>query len=426
MSEKCRTYAVNSQCEPEVIKEPAEHICAPFEVCLPFGKKLVYNGDCMTIEGTPTVPDGEYGVITVQGGCIISAKPNPVFENTPGPCAPAASPCGGSSGEAGVTLQPGARNLLSYDGAGRLGAFLNVSPGDGITVEGSGTTADPLVISAKSSGEATGGSIVSGDTQAIVIDGSGTASDPFVINLAESGLKAGTYGGFTFDSYGRVIKYQDAGSTYISSLVEGPGIRITSGGQVATIGLTPSGVDAQVYRLGAWDVDVDLSGRLLSVTRMVEVEPNVIDPYYMLLDINQYGTIIGMQSVTRVPDSQFSKVFAANRANTVMSVRSNMQGSYRIVYKGTLGIQIESDSGSGSGSSTTRKTGFMAMPAGVSVQVDDDAYEAYAWYDAGAKAITEIHCLTGVLAPGDHRIVLDGVTSFVGNGVMDVSIVTKG
>ena len=52
---KCLTTRKNSQCGVTVVQEPAAKGCAPFNVCLAFGRYLTWNGNCFTVQGTPTI-----------------------------------------------------------------------------------------------------------------------------------------------------------------------------------------------------------------------------------------------------------------------------------------------------------------------------------------------------------------------------------
>lgn len=416
MNDYCRKHPKQTQCEPEQIGTPSEPICQPFEVCLPFGRVLSFDGECLRVDGTPTIPDGEYGVITVENGCIVSAKPNPVFEYTPGPCAPAANPCGGS-GDGSISLQPNVSNLLSFDSGGRLGGFLHVNEGTGISLKGSGSAGDPLVISAAAA-DASLTYIQSSDRDAFTVTGSGGVADPFVLGLAESPLNAGTYGSFTTDAYGRIVGYKDAGAGYVQSVIEGPGIVVNQQDQIVTISLDESGVEPATYRLGGWDVALDLAGRVTKTTRLITLEPQTIDPHYNLLDINAFGSIEAITPVVRTPETQFSKYFGPNRDTTSMVVNSNTTGQYRIIYKGAIKITT---------TTTTMQTGFISLPSGYGVRINDTAVTAYGWYDKTANMVTEIHALSsGNIDVGTNTITLVSAETITEGGFMDVSIVAAG
>lgn len=415
MNDYCRKHPKQTQCEPEQIGTPSEPVCQPFEVCLPFGRVLSFDGQCLRVDGTPTIPDGEYGIITVENGCIVSARPNPVFEYTPGPCAPAASPCGGS-GDTSVSLQPNISNLLSFDSGGRLGGFLHVNEGAGISLKGSGSAGDPLVIAAAAT-DASLTYIQTNDRDAFVVTGSGDVADPFVLGLAESPLNAGTYGSFTIDAYGRIIGYKDAGAGYVQSVMQGPGIEVNQQEQIVTVSLAESGVEPDTYRMGGWDISLDLAGRVTKATRMIEVEPQTIDPYYNVLTVNRFGSIEAIVPVVRTPDTQFSKYFGPNRDTTNMTVNSNTTGQYRIVYKGAVEVTVP----------TNTQTGFINLPSGYGVRIDDTAVNAYGWYDKTANMVTEIHAVSsGNIDVGPHTITLVSAAAITAGGFMDVSIVQAG
>lgn len=420
MSGFCRKTPKRTQCDPVDVGEKTPAVCQPFEICLPFGGRLFFDGACLHAEPGRNVPDGTYGVIVVKDGCIVDARPNPVFEYTPGPCAPAAVPCDESSGGGGIELAPGACNLLTRNASGQYGVFLNTEDGDGASVDGCGSTTRPLRISVASQDiEKT--HIQSEDRQAVQLSGQGTANNPYVIGLAETGIAPGDYGGFTVDQYGRITKFASTTEGTIYSIVEGPGIKVTSTSGVATISLD-SVINGGTYNLGGYNVSLDLAGRVTDIEQGIALEPAVYDPYYYMFGLNEYGSVVSIERTDRVPDNQFSKMFNGSRSTNRMQIATNLSGYYRIIYRG----YIPTTTGTG----TTATPGLVSLPHPYSVTIDDIEYEAYAI--RSGTAITEIHCLTDRIAAGTHVVEIksgaDTATGalFTDRAVLDVSITSRG
>ncbi len=237
-NDMCRTYHSDKQCEPEVVHEGHDHICQPFEVCLPFGRKIGFDGECLYVEGESNIPDGSYGIIEVKNGCIVGARPNPAFEYTPPPCSPAATPC--DEGGSNVDIAPGSNNLISQDGAGRLIVTLVTQAGRGIRLSGVGTASSPLKIEATEESGITE-VVARALNEALTVTGKGTSTNPLLIGLTETGITPGTYGDFTVDAYGRIINYSagssTGGATGIHTIIGTNGINASVTSGVATLSL---------------------------------------------------------------------------------------------------------------------------------------------------------------------------------------------
>lgn len=102
---------------------------------------------CLSVERTASLPDGTYtnATITVLNGIVTGVTSGyAVAAVLPGLCQGGGStPGGGSTAEVDVVDDP--CNMSSLQG-GAIMTSLVVNPGDGISVTGCGTTADPLVI----------------------------------------------------------------------------------------------------------------------------------------------------------------------------------------------------------------------------------------------------------------------------------------
>lgn len=298
MNDYCRNQPRKTQCEPTIIEGDDNYTCTPFDVCLPFGRSLHYNGYCLSVAGSPSVADGEYGVIVVKDGCIVDARPSPVLEYTPAPCTPATTPCEDSTPGGDISVQPDSCNLLTQDGAGRLGAFLVAEAGEGVIVRGCGSSRDPLVISIDAQEQDQDKTYMM-NSETVIVTGDGSLGNPYTMSLTPV-VTPGTYGMFTVDASGRITAVsQSGGSSSIASLVEGPGIKITTASDVATVGLTPSGTQAGTYQLGGYNVGVDVYGRVASVNNSISITAGTIDPYFTAIAVNNLGSITGLGSIVR-------------------------------------------------------------------------------------------------------------------------------
>lgn len=298
MIDYCRSYHKNTECEPEILQEATTDTCPPFDVCLPFGRSLHFDGRCMSVKGQSTVPDGEYGVIVVEDGCIVDARPNPVFEYTPPPCSPTPATCDGEGGT-GVTLMLDSCNLLQQDAAGRLGAFLNVEAGSGITMKGCGSASEPLVITAAPA-EAEKTYVTPGSATNVTVSGTGAVSNPYVIDLAETGIQPGTYSGLRIDAYGRVVGTSTVENSSITSIVEGPGISVNIQSGIATVSLAEvTSIESGNYTLGGYDIEVDLAGRITGIRQAIDIEEGTYDPHDVNLTVNGLGSITDITPIIR-------------------------------------------------------------------------------------------------------------------------------
>lgn len=231
---KCRNTVKVLDCG-STLETQQKNTYEPFEVCLPFGRKLVYDGQGLRLQENVVLADGQYGLFTIENGCITDAFVQPVCEYTAQPCTPAATACGdGTSSD--ITLQPGEDNLLNFDASGRLGASLTYETStDGLTITGYGTATSPLVIN-YTPGEADKTYLQSGTPAVLPVSGTGTALDPYYVQHAESALGAGKYGEFTIDAFGHITGYE-AQTLSVSSIIAGDGIVVSNAGTIYTIGM---------------------------------------------------------------------------------------------------------------------------------------------------------------------------------------------
>lgn len=296
MIHDCHNPRMTAVCEKELESSgtsaaPSPTVCESFSVCLPFGGSLTSDGQCISYDPPMPPPDGVYDKIVIANGCIVDAQKADIPLYTAAPCAPVAGDCEGSSGGSSGSITPSSQsgNLLTTDAAGRPLVRLNVQSGTGISVRGSGTAADPMVISAGTGG---GGLYITSLNGSIKATGNGTSASPIKIEHAP-GL-ATTVSGMQFDNQGHLIAYSQppAGASTIKALVEGDGIQITDNSGIATVAIAdPVNKLNGQYVFGGYKVDVDLKNRLFRIEREINTAAGV---YYIAdknVELNRYGSI---------------------------------------------------------------------------------------------------------------------------------------
>lgn len=62
MSDDCRKMPKLTDCSPgtDITDDAQQRECPTAEVCLPFGRTLTFDGQCVYVSGTPSVSDGTY------------------------------------------------------------------------------------------------------------------------------------------------------------------------------------------------------------------------------------------------------------------------------------------------------------------------------------------------------------------------------
>lgn len=416
----CNKPRIPSPCGGEVLTNSTTTSCEAFTACLGFGRSLTYDGTCIRLEGSSTIADGEYSSFTVANGCITGASQAPVPEYTPTPCAPSADPCGGSGGGS-VSIQTNQCNMLSVDASGALGAYIVIEEGEGVNVEGCGTTTNPLKISVDGAGGSGGSStyVTAAVPSVIDVTGTGTVSNPYEVTPVESGVAPGTYGGFTVDRYGRITAYAEESLPYVISVLAGDGIDVTTQGGIATVSLKQVSADPGTYQWGGYDVTTDLAGRVIDVQRTIALTAGVYDPLFNNYLINDYGSIADIVTVTRTADFSFSKLFTGNRSNNSMTITTTYRGFLRITYTGDLG------------SSTSTANGLINLPSAYSVTVNNLNQSAYARVINSRLAEVYVVGLS-LLDAGTHSIVITGPddpdtgVAFSDIGIMDVQLIALG
>lgn len=300
MADKC-TPRVVSQCEQQ-LQEAAEHGIAntPWSICLPWGGQLYQDESGVhAVQGNPPA-DGVYDRIVVADGCIVNALKSdaPVYVGSP--CAPLPGDCGGSGGSGGAgnlcnpSDTPG--NLYRCDFSGRPLVTCAIVAGAGAVVTGSGTTADPYVITAGGGGS--GGVYLRSDNEAIRITGAGTRDDPYVFAHKE-GFQT-TAAGLVFDAYGHCVG-ESGGSANagVQGIIGGDGIKVDADNRsgIYTVGLAdPLNNKAGDYLFGGYNVTLDQYNRIYDIQQGIDLGgPQTITCGGKNITVNALGSITAIQ-----------------------------------------------------------------------------------------------------------------------------------
>lgn len=253
-----------------------------WNVCLPFGGRIWSDGVGVHAQGGNPPPDGVYGKVVIANGCLVGVEPEDVPLYTGSPCSPLPGGCGGSEG--GSSIGPGFT-------PGNTTVTCSIEAGSGVSVSGSGTDADPYVISAEN------GVYVRSENAAITITGAGTRANPFSFKH-KAGL-ATTVNGMTFDAFGHLTNAStggSAGSSGVKGIVPGFGIAVNmdNASGIATISQQqqPASVPGD-YQLGGFNITVDKAGQVSAVKQQIRIDGAPIRAACGTTDltINQYGSV---------------------------------------------------------------------------------------------------------------------------------------
>lgn len=428
----CRTTVKRLDCGND-LENQHKNVYEPFSVCLPFGRQLVWDGQGLRLTGTVNTADGQYGLFTVENGCITKAEEQPACEYTAQPCTPAASPCGDTSGS--VVLQPGEDNLLNYDAASRLGAQLNYTTStDGLSITGYGTVSSPLTID-YTPGE-TARTYVQAGSAAIGVTGTGTATAPYVIAHKSSSLGAGTYGGFTIDDFGHVTGYEDQGLG-VTAIQAGNGIKATTMGTIVSLSL-----DAQQtfgsFLLGGYTLTTNGQGVVTNVTQSIALDVGdsgalTLDPILNTLTFNEFGSLIDYTPREKEPAcDQFVETFEVGRETTTMSFTTTKSAYFKFTYRGRLPVTF---------SGTNIPAGYGNLPSPYNVTLGNRRMRALAKYEQRVTAvnnnvvtyttgITEVVVITDAFySAGTYTVSLNCTTedfTFPDGAILTVELIGRG
>ena len=355
MADKYTPYPLPPCPDPE--PEPTPEPCPDWSICLPFGAKLYASGGCVYAEAGSPPADGVYGKIVIANGCIIGAEPEDVPLYTGSPCAPQPDSCSNASGNSTTSntslfstggstttvvscCEPSTMsgNLYKLDAAGKPVVQLSARGGTGLSVTGSGTTSDPLVISLSgSTGSEDSGIYVRSANAAIAVSGSGTRANPVVVTH-KTGLQANV-NGMTFDAYGHLTSYSATTSTGVTGLVGGSGIDVSVDHQsgINTISVRKQANDVSGnYAFGSYDVEIDEYGRIYRLSRGIDLGGSQdLELGEYILTINSSGSITrieqnpdGMSAVDEAVAKIMGAITSINTVYEIDNASSSMSFSY--------------------------------------------------------------------------------------------------
>lgn len=338
--DECFAQRIASACEKERKRATASGESQIFEVCLPFNGKLYSQGGYVNYEpGTPP-PDGVYGKVIIANGCIVGLEKADLPLYTSSPCAPVPVPCdceGG--GGSGVLPDPSvlSGNLFKYDAAGRPLVRLTVNAGDNISITGSGTAEDPLVIGCTL--ESQGSLIVRSGNNAISIVGEGSADNPIVVTHKTSPIGIQTFGGMSFDEFGHLVDYtKPTASTTVNGVIGNNGITATTepANGIVTVSLAQPLHSAKgEYQFGGYIIEVDENNIIYRVQRDINFTGGIYRAGLIDFTINDFGSITDATPLpsTTVTNNATKRVMAGSAIS--MQFVTDKVASFHIIYTGT-------------------------------------------------------------------------------------------
>lgn len=356
---RCRALP---QCDKETVLADSSGCVAEkdyFSVCLPWDGRIWQDESGVHAnKGTPP-PDGVYDRIVIANGCIVNAR---VADNVPiytgSPCAPLPGDCsggGGSGGGSGNLCNPSATpgNLYKCDLSGRPLVTVGIEGGAGITVTGTGTTADPFIISG-GGGSSGGGIFLKSGNDAIKITGSGSQADPYVI--AHKSGKQVNINGLVFDQYGHLIDTGSGSANQgVAGIIPGDGIDVSTDPKtnIATIKLDdPLNKKQGNWQLGGYTVTLDKYNRITNIQQSISLPANSkVSCGDYELTINQYGSITAIEKAGGgAGDDGDSDVSSAGDCfffnwNSTLDKRNTWRAKFRLIKKSRLIGKIYYESG---------------------------------------------------------------------------------
>lgn len=303
MQDKC-SPRITFDCNGDTIQEPqVKSGCPDFSLCLPWGGRLWQENGCLKAQpGTPP-PDGIYDRIIIADGCIVGLEKADVALYVPPSCTEVPAACASSSeGASSCEASPLAGNLYTCDASGRPLVRCSIKGGDGIIVSGRGTVSDPYHIRADISAETL--RVVAGNN-GVTVTGTGSAADALVISHKGGGLNT-TVNGMRFDQYGHLVEYTEpTTSGTVNALVPGDGIDVSTDNKtgIATVSLSkPANALEGIYQLGGYDIQLDLKNRIFNLTQRINVQAQTYAFGPFNVELNELGSVVAIEDTQR-PDA---------------------------------------------------------------------------------------------------------------------------
>lgn len=281
-------------CEEKTLQQAEQKACEEFSACLPFGGRLHSNGGCIEYDAPSDPPeDGVYGKVIVQNGCIAGVMEDESYQYAAAPCAPVPSPCDCDGEGGGVDISTQAGNLITKDASGALAAILHWTAGDGITITGYGTVANPLKISATGGSGGSGAGVFGEDHITVAYE-----SGNYFVKHDKTGNGTQTYGTITVDEYGHVTGYNEEAPSGLTGVVSGEGITVDTNPDtgIATISTAkPLNAAEGDWTLGGYNATVDDYGRVTAMSRRISLPAGTYSLGDYDVTVNAYGSITGIQ-----------------------------------------------------------------------------------------------------------------------------------
>lgn len=417
MQDKC-SPRMTFDCDGDTIQEPQTKAgCPDFSLCLPWGGRLWQENGCLKAQpGTPP-PDGIYDRIIIADGCIVGLEKADVALYVPPSCTEVPAACASSSEGASSSsceASPLAGNLYTCDASGRPLVRCSIKGGDGIIVSGRGTTSDPYHIKANISAETL--RVVAGNN-GVTVTGTGSAADALVISHKGGGLNT-TVNGMRFDQYGHLVEYTaPTTSSGVNGIVPGDGIDVQVDNKVgiATISLSkPANVRNGIYQCGGYDVQLDLKNRIFNLTQRINIpaQTYAFGPYDV--ELNKLGSVVAIAD-TQHPDAIHTllPVVASDIVRQVVgfTLRTNTPIVIDIVTVATRAwlsqLQVRLD---GTPQSNILRCSTTAT-AETTVSGADDPHTARTTLNFSSTVLARVQP-AGVWVAGEHELILHSDSGF--------------
>ena len=294
-----------SPCKPVTV-EPIKQPTPAFDLCV--GDYAIHwDGTHLTHTRPRTTPNGTYGSVTLQDGCIVGYGECEVPTYTPPYCNPAPLPCGQLNGtpttggttttivETPISSRQG--NQLAKDSFG-LYVRVYVSVGQGLTISGQGLQNDPYLINFAPNTGGVQSSVVKSESPLTHTERDGVT----YIGMPQSGVQAGTYGPFTIDSYGRITQAKNSSFLTADDIHSiGDEISVTPIANGINLSLPTSTAGNTSYVLGAYSLGISPAGRIVAAQRNINVTGGVYRLGIYRVAINEFGSIAAIDQEATVP-----------------------------------------------------------------------------------------------------------------------------
>lgn len=426
MQDKC-SPRMTFDCDGDTLQEPqTKSGCPDFSLCLPWGGRLWQENGCLKAQpGTPP-PDGIYDRIIIADGCIVGLEKADVALYVPPSCTEVPAACASSSEGASSSCEssPLAGNLYTCDASGRPLVRCSIKGGDGIIVSGRGTTSDPYRIRADISAETL--RVVAGNN-GVTVTGTGSAADALVISHKSGGLNT-TVNGMRFDQYGHLVEYTESTtSSGVNGIVPGDGIDVQVDNKVgiATISLSkPANVLNGIYQCGGYDINLDLKNRIFNLTQRINIPARTyaFGPYDV--ELNKLGSVVAIAD-TQHPDTIHTllPVVASDIVRQVVgfTLRTNTPIVIDIVTVATRAwlsqLQVRLD---GTPQSNILRCSTTAT-AETTVGGADDPHTAKTTLNFSSTVLARVQP-AGVWGAGEHELILHSDSGFPSRYPVSISI----